>query len=81
MSRLTLDEAVAYMRVSESAFRRNVAPHVPFVRIGRRKFYLREDLDAHATECVVYPAGHRRRGRSKVLAQAEQLPPLNVRSA
>lgn len=79
--RLTTEEAVQYMRVSESTFRREIAPHVPFLRIGRRKFYMREDLDAHATECVIYPAGHRRRGRSKVLAKAEQLPPLNVRSA
>lgn len=79
--RLTRKEAIAYMGIPERTFQRQVAPRVPCIRIGRRKFYLREDLDAFSTECTVYPAGHKRRGRSRVLALAVNLPPLDVKSA
>ena len=53
---LTQDEAVRYVRVSKTAFRRHVHPHVPVYKIGRRKLYKSADLDAYMTESTHTPA-------------------------
>ena len=42
---LTRDEAARYCRVGLRTFDRNVAPHVPPVPIGARRFFDRRDID------------------------------------
>jgi hypothetical protein len=42
---LTRDEAARYCRVGLRTFDRRVAPHVPPVPIGARRFFDRRDID------------------------------------